>query len=233
MNWREPGFAAAILLLLGMPARAHRLDEYLQATMISIEKDRLQASMRLTPGVAVSSFVLRSMDTNDDGVISPIEARAYAERVRRDVSFSMNGHLLNTRLISVEFPGAQEIREGLGEIQIELSADLPQSLPNRRLIFANQHQTGIAAYLVNSLLPRDRSIRIVAQTRNQQQSFYQLDYVQAGSSSNTMFLGWRDGGRWLSMAALLLLLRLAFLCGKRSKTPTGGAGKAVSISMPK
>jgi len=41
--------AAAILLSLGAPVSAHRLDEYLQATIISVEKDRLQALMRLAP----------------------------------------------------------------------------------------------------------------------------------------------------------------------------------------
>jgi hypothetical protein len=179
--------------------------------MISVEKDHVEAVMRLTPGVAVSSFVLRGIDTNDDGVISPTERHAYAERVLRDVSFSMNGHMLNTRLISVEFPGTEEIKEGLGEIQIGISADLPNGGPNRRLVFANHHQSGIAAYLVNSLVPRDRDIRIVAQNRNQQQSFYQLDYVQGGGSSNTLFPGWRDERQWLALTALLLLTRLVFL----------------------
>jgi hypothetical protein len=211
MNARRLSVAAAILPFLGAPASAHRLDEYLQATMISVEKDRVQAVMRLTPGVAVSSFVLRGIDTNDDGVISPAERRAYAERVLRDVSFSMHGHILSARLISVEFPGADEMREGLGEIQIEFSVDLPPSEPSRRLIFRNHHQSGIAAYLVNSLVPRDRDIRIVAQNRNERQSFYQLDYVQAAGSSTTLLPGWQDERRWLGMAALLLFARLAFV----------------------
>ena len=58
MNTRRLIVAAAILLLPGAPVSAHRLDEYLQATLISVEKDRVQAPMRLVPGVAVSSFVL-------------------------------------------------------------------------------------------------------------------------------------------------------------------------------
>ena len=44
--------------------------------------------MRLIPGVAVFSFVLASIDTNGDGVISEAEQRAYAERVLRDVSLT-------------------------------------------------------------------------------------------------------------------------------------------------
>ena len=59
--------AAAIFLLLAIPAFPHRLDEYLQATILSIEKDRVQALVRLISGVAVSSVVLASIDTDADG----------------------------------------------------------------------------------------------------------------------------------------------------------------------
>jgi len=202
--------AAAILLLAGVPGSAHRLDEYLQATLISIEKDRVQALMRLVPGVAVSSFVLASMDSNADGVISESERRAYAERVLRDVSLTVDGDVLRPRLISVEFPGVGEMKEGVGEIHIEFSADVPRGGRHRRLVFRNHHQSRIGAYLVNCLVPRDRDIRVVAQNRNEQQSFYQLDYVQGG-------VAWWQGGRgWLGMVALLLSARVAFLWWQRA-----------------
>src|ERR1700756_2847590 len=96
---------AAMLLSLGVPASAHRLDEYLQASIISVEKDRVQISMRLVPGVAVSSTVLASVDTNGDGVISESEKRAYAERVLRDLSLTVDGNRLPPRLVSVDLPG--------------------------------------------------------------------------------------------------------------------------------
>jgi hypothetical protein len=207
--------AIAILPLLGAPVSAHLLDEYLQATLISIEKDHVQAAMRLVPGVAVSSFVLRSIDTNGDGVISQTEGRAYGERVLRDVSLKLDGHILRPQLISVEFPAAEEgaegMKDGLGEIRIEFSAELPPGGPNRRLIFENRHQRGIAAYLVNCLVPRDRDIRVIAQNRDELQSSYQLDYVQAGVSA-----GLPDQRAWLALAALVLLARLAFLWRKLS-----------------
>ena len=76
--------AAVLIASLGMPASAHRVDEYLQATLISVEKDRVEAFLRLTPGIAVSSVVLASIDTDGDGVISQTEKRAYAERVLAD-----------------------------------------------------------------------------------------------------------------------------------------------------
>ncbi len=203
MKTRRLSVAVAIFLLRGAPASAHRLDEYLQATLLSVEKDRVQAEMRLVPGVAVSSFVLASMDTNGDGVISEAERRAYAERVLRDVSLTIDGDVLTPRLISVEFPGVNEMKEGVGEIHIQFSADLPRGRGNRRLVFLNHHQSRIGAYLVNVLVPRGPDILVVAQNRNEQQSFYQLDYVQAGVAS--------EGWGWLGVVGLLLSARLAFL----------------------
>ena len=75
----------------------------------------------------------------------------------------------------------------------------------------------IAAYLVNTLVPRDPDIRITAQNRNYQQSFYQLDYVQTGGAA-PVFVAWRLGaGGWLGMGALLLSARLVFLWRQRPK----------------
>jgi hypothetical protein len=172
--------------------------------------------MRLVPGVAVSSYVLASIDTDGDGEISGTEQRAYAERVLRDVSLTMDGHVLSPHLISVEFPGVDRVKEGTGEIQIEFSADLPRSGSDRSLIFENHHQSGIAAYLVNCLAPRDPDMRVIAQSRNEQQSFYQLDYTQAGVSFDTLPLRWWQGVPvWPCAAVVLMFARIAFLWRRR------------------
>ncbi len=52
---RLPLAAALLIVAAGVPVSAHRLDEYLQGTIISVEKNRLQAQMTLTPGVLFSS----------------------------------------------------------------------------------------------------------------------------------------------------------------------------------
>lgn len=203
--------ATAILLLAGTPAGAHRLDEYLQATLISVEKDRVQAQIRLTPGVAVFPMVLANMDADGDGVISETEQRTYAERVLRDLSLTVDGDHLQLRLVAMEFPAVEQMKEGLGEIRIEFDADVPRGGPNRRLIFENHHRSRIAAYLVNCLVPRDPDIRVSAQNRNYPQSFYQLDYVQGGVRPGPLSLAWWSGPPGLlGAAALLLFARLAF-----------------------
>jgi hypothetical protein len=71
---------AACCLICAKGAFAHRIDEYLQATILSLEPDRVEASMRLIPGMLVSQSVIAAIDANGDGAFSESEERAYAER---------------------------------------------------------------------------------------------------------------------------------------------------------
>lgn len=202
--------AAAILLWVRAPLGAHRLDEYLQATLISVEKNSIEAQIRLVPGVAVLPVVLAGIDTDGNGVISEAEQRAYAHRVLHDLSLSMSGNRLTPRLVAMKFPAVEDMKEGLGEIQLEIKADLPAGGGNRRLIFENRHQSRIGVYLVNGLVPRDPAIRITAQNRNYTQSLYELDYVQAGAHSDLLSIAAWSG------IALLLCTRLAYLSRQRA-----------------
>jgi len=207
---------AAVLLSAGMPAAAHRLDEYLQSTIISVQKDLVRGQLYLTPGVAVFPMIMASIDTDADGAISEAEQRAYTQRVLRDVSLTIDGERLNLRLVSKNFPDVAEMKQGRGEIEIEFIADLPQSGPKRRLIFENHHQTRIGAYLVNCLVPRDPDIRVTAQKRNYQQSLYELDYEQAGVGSGPRAGWWSSGLLWIWTAVLFLLARFTILWRQRA-----------------
>jgi hypothetical protein len=209
------GALASALASMGTAAYAHRLDEYLQATTISVERDSVQAQIRLTPGVAVFPAVLASIDTNADHVVSEQEERAYAEAVLRDLSFTVDGNPLHPRLASTKFPKIEEMKEGLGEIRIDFFADLPGGSSNRKLVFENHHQSEIAAYLVNCLVPRDPELRVVGQHRNYSQSVYELDYVQTRADSRFLTSGSGAGGWWLLVAALVLFARFTLLARQR------------------
>ena len=202
--------AGTMLLSVGTPAFAHRLDEYLQATTISLEKDRVQAQIRLTPGVAVFPIVFASIDSDADGIISEAEQHAYAERVLRDLSLTIDGDRVQLRLVSSRASNVQEMMDGRGEIQLDVDGNVPHGGHDRRLVFENHHESRIAAYLVNCLVPSDPDIRITAQDRNYDQSFYQLDYVETGARSGPLSLGqWSGAAGWLGAAALVLFARLA------------------------
>jgi hypothetical protein len=212
----------AAALLLGASASAHRLDEYLQATLFSVEQDHIQAQMRLVPGVAVAYFILGGIDTNGDGILSGAEQQAYGERVLNDVLLTMDGKFLTPTLTSIAFPSLEEMKEGVGEIRLEFSAGLPRGGPNRRLVFENRHHSRISAYLVNCLVSTDRNIRIGTQIRNEDQSFYQLDYVQAGVASSGLSSGLQPRG-WLGAGALVLAAGIVFLWRRRTSRGTAGA----------
>lgn len=208
----KPRLAGAVAVLLGLavPVAAHRLDEYLQATLISVEKNRVEAQIRLIPGIAVLPLVLAQIDTDGNGVLSESEQRAYAQHVLHDLSFSVAGDRLTPKLVAIKFPTIEEMNNGLGEIQLDIKADLPSGGSSRKLVFENRHQSRIAAYLVNCLVPRDPAIRIAAQNRNYTQSFYEVDYVQADAHSDPLSVA-----AWYGMA-LLLCTRVAFLSRRRA-----------------
>lgn len=212
-------YALAILLAAGTPAFGHRLDEYLEATIISVDKNSVKGQMSLTPGVSVYPAVLADIDSNADGAIAETEQRAYAERVLRDLSLTMNGERLRPRLVSIRFPALDEIKGGLGEIQLEFNADLPPNGPKQTLIFENHHQSRIAAYQVNCLVPSDPDIRIVAQTRNYFQSLYELEYEQVGVRAGPpAFVWWPAARDWLGTILVVLFAWLAVLFRQRART---------------
>jgi len=109
-------------LALAAPVFAHRLDEYLQAIIVSMAEDHIEASMRLIPGVAVSSSVITAVDVNRDGVFSEAEQQTYARQVLRDLTVRTDGQKLTPVLQAVSFPTPAEMKEGLGEIHIEFTA---------------------------------------------------------------------------------------------------------------
>ena len=172
--------AAALAIVLhaaGTSADAHRLDEYLQATTFSIEKDHVRIDMRLVPGVLVVREVLAMIDTDRNGIVSDAEMRAYAQRLQRDLSLAVDAKPLHLRLVSSSADDVEILNAGVGEIRFRFVADVPPVGAQRRLVFENKHHGAIGSYLVNCLVPVDPNFRITAQKRNPPQSWYQLDYT--------------------------------------------------------
>jgi len=179
-------------LSFALPVFAHRLDEYLQAIIVSVEQGQIRASMRLIPGVAVSAAVIGAIDINGDGVLSEAEQQIYAQKVLRDLSLSIDGQPLKPRLSSVSFPAPADMKEGTGEIHIDFAADLPAGGSHRTLIIENHHEPRMSVYLMNCLVPQDRDIQIVAQNRNQNQSYYRVEYVRSGGGQDAWTSRWRS-----------------------------------------
>ena len=209
--------AGAIGLGVATPAFAHRVDEYLQATTISISKDRIRAEVRLTPGTEVFTSVRALIDTDFDGAFSPVEQRAYVDRVLRDLMLRLDGDRLPLELVASAFPSMDEMRDGRGAIEIDFEAVVTRGARDRRLEFENRHQRSIAAYLVNGLVPQDPDVRVRGQHRDYLQSTYRMDYTDAGATETRPLLSsWADATGWL-FSVIVLSTSLVMIVRRRAR----------------
>jgi len=176
-------FWCLVGLLLGsfaLPStsQAHRLDEYLQATLVSIEPSEVRLQINLTPGVAVADQVIQLIDHDRDGVISTNEATAYAKLLMRDLSLRLDQRKVELKLISSNFPTPTELRTGSGIIQIEFFAAIgPLPARAHRLILENRHLRALSVYLFNAAPPRSGSVHIARQKRNDSQSTGEIEFT--------------------------------------------------------
>jgi hypothetical protein len=183
-------------------AAAHRLDEYLQATLIGVSPRGTDVEIQLTPGVAVLPVLLAVIDQDRDGQISPAEEQAYASRVARDVELLVDGAPAPLSLIESEFPSIEAMREGLGTIRMKLRA----ARIGHSLRFENRHLPQISAYLVNCLASPSDGLVVGPQQRDPQQRSIQFEYAFGAGAAPAPRAVWPVALGMLLMARLAILL---------------------------
>src|SRR2546426_8970913 len=99
---------AVILLAFPLSMPAHRLDEYLQATRLSIAENRIIVKLDLTPGVDIAPMIFALINTNRDGRISDGEGQAYSNQVLKDMVLEVDGKRLHLDFVNGQFPQFQE-----------------------------------------------------------------------------------------------------------------------------
>ena len=150
---------------------AHRLDEYLQATIVSIEPGDIRNQINLTPGVAVAERVLALIDRNRDGLISTNEAWAYAEMLRADLRVQIGGRRVEFGISDFNFTDVSDLHTGSGIVQIEFVLMAKSLTPGPHIVgIANHHLPAFSVYLINAAQPATESIQITKQARNKNQS---------------------------------------------------------------
>jgi hypothetical protein len=187
------------------PAGAHRIDEYLQATRLSIEVDRVDLEIDLTPGVALASNVFGWIDTNRDGEISAAEGEDYAREMLRSVVLKVDGSPVPITLVEASFPQFREMTLGVGTIRLRATANVPKAgAGHHQVSFLNTHRAESSVYLVNALVPINPHIQLAEQRRDVAQHGLTLDYtVTTGTASSTeRTFAWLAG---LGLVGLLLL----------------------------
>ncbi len=174
--------ALGVALAMSTTLSAHRLDEYLQASRLSLLPDGVGVEIDLTPGSSVAASVAALIDTDADRHMTPVEVEGYARRVLADLALEVNGEAVSLRLTSVESPSVDEMMAGLGTIRITAVGDRP-GLGHGRvgLHYRNNHQGPSSVYLVNALVPRDGGVRVTSQTRDAHQQEIALEFDASGA----------------------------------------------------
>jgi hypothetical protein len=193
---------AGVLLTMSASPSAHRLDEYLQAARVSLERTRVALEVDLTPGASVADGIIALIDRDGDSAISPREAEAYGKAVLTDLLLELDDRPVDMTLVHVEVPSLDELRHGVGTIQLRADGNVADGWSSRRqLHFVNNHQSASSVYLVNALVPSDANVRVVSQTRDAKQRDVRIEY--SVSPQWPKYLYWPV----LGVAALLFVFR--------------------------
>jgi hypothetical protein len=203
--------SALLALSLAGSAAAHRLDEYLQATLIGVSPDAIDVEIQLTPGVAIMPVLMAMLDQDRDGQISPEEERAYVGRVAREVELRVDGLPVPLSLIESRFPTLEAMREGLGTIRLKLHT----GRTGHELRFENRHLPQISVYLVNCLADPSDGLVVGRQQRDEAQKSIAFDYSFGASVASGPRTAWiAMAPFWPAAIGMLLLARMAILIYK-------------------
>ena len=205
---RRIGVSVLLALSLTGSGAAHRLDEYLQATLIGVARDGTDVEIQLTPGVAMLPVLMAVIDQDRDGRISPGEERAYVGRVVRDVELRVDGVPAPLSLVDSKFPAIEAMREGLGTIQMKLRTQRV----GHELRFENRHLPQISAYLVNCLAAPSDGLVVRRQKRDEAQKSIAFEYSFSTGAPEGARAAWiAVGPLWPAAIGMLLVARMAVL----------------------
>jgi hypothetical protein len=176
MKHRWP-LAILIVLLTSPQIGAHRLDEYLQATRVGLERHRVNLEVDLTAGVSVARQVTAWIDTDGNGDISPAESIAYGRQLLRSLALTVDGKAVALDLGGVDAPSVPDMAAGVGTLRLRATAVVPSGGTGRHeLTLVNSHHPETSVYLANALVPSDTQIRIVEQRRTVDQHSFTIAY---------------------------------------------------------
>lgn len=175
--------AVVATLVAAASASAHRLDETLHAATLSLDEHLLSIELRVTPGVSVARRTLADIDTNGDGSFSHDEKQRYVDRVLKGLTLRVDGRPQPLRATTESFPVPTEILAGTGDIVFELQADLPAGSEAHTVELDQGAHDASDVYMANALMPKNPAIHIVGQSRNHDQSIYQVVFTPAADGA--------------------------------------------------
>jgi hypothetical protein len=207
---RRMAVCALFAISITQHAGAHRLDEYLQATLIGVTRHGIEVEVLLTPGVDALPVVMAVIDRDRDGRISPEEERFYANRVRRDLEVRIDGTPAELSLQEITFPTVAEMREGLGTIRMKLRTERTGQV----LQFENRHLPRISSYLVNCLASPGDGLVVGRQERDEDQKSIRFEYsFGEGAEPRTGRMAWASF--WPAAIGVMLVAPVGVMLYRR------------------
>jgi hypothetical protein len=168
------------IVIIGLAAPrlgAHRLDEYLQATRVSLQRQRVNLEIDLTPGVSVARQVTTWIDTDGNGNISTSESAAYGRRLLASVALTIDGRAVSLDLDGVDAATVADMAAGIGTLRVRASGVVRSGGVGRHeLVVINSHHPEASVYLANALVPADPGIQILDQRRTVDQHSFTILY---------------------------------------------------------
>ena len=185
------GLGVVIAALAAFPATAsaHRLDEYLQATRVSIDTDRIGIEIDLTPGANIASQIIERIDTDRDGRLSSDERHRYAQSVVGGIVLALDGRVIPVALASEDFPTLDAMAAGTGTIRLRATTHAAVASGRHQLLYRAAPLTAASVYLVNALMPTDGRVQLEAPQRDATQRALTLDFF-VGPDPTWLRTGW-------------------------------------------
>jgi hypothetical protein len=212
--------ATFVALVFPRVAAGHRLDEYLQATRISIAQDSVVLAIDLTPGVEVGPLIVNLMNMDRDGRISAPEGQAYANQLVGDVLLELDGRRQLLSLTKSQFPSIEEMYSGTGTIRIEARARVSAGVPGpHSLTYTNNHRPHGSVYLVNALVPSSRAVEITGQHRDTLQRGIRVTFNVTSAPAASAFLP------WLLIAGMAFSAWIVYGYSRTTRRPRDIAGR--------
>lgn len=169
------------LLLRPTPVAAHSLDQFLQASYLTLGAKQVDLELDLTPGLMVAPQVLQSLDSDGNQQISESEGRAYAETLLQNISLEIDGQVYTLRLTSLELPTFLNLQAGYGTLKVFAQTDaLPTTTNTHRLFYKNSNQLTGSVWQVNAFVEDGAAFSLGPQNRDDLQQTLTVAYAPAG-----------------------------------------------------
>ena len=126
--------------LVGKNAYAHPADMFFQSSNLRVSDTQIHVSWSIVPGSLIATLLWSDADLNQDDVITPDEAKTWAELNLTQFSARLNDIPLRWQLESVAWPTSMvKFQVGEETIVLDLTTDLPANLTGTAQLDLHNH----------------------------------------------------------------------------------------------